>query len=418
MIARETIHYLLEFLLGENLAKMCVYGDASQSARLVIIPSGWFDAPIEAEMKGSIDNLPVCFGEPRVEYLEGKIVLYADVVAMAFYFLSRYEELLNSTRDSHGRFSAKDSFLGKYQLLNTPLLDRWSCWLRQQLGEVMPNQGRISKLYLTHDVDSPWDRNRLKGMLSRIKHGGWKNLWQCCRWVYDYVTKRDSVDIFDWLVAFDASIVKRVGERKCESIFFFLAPEKSSGPDSLYLNDKRFPTLFEKVNNVASWGLHTSYRAGKEMACVLNEVEHLKVATQSTTIRYNRHHYLRMTHPTDMHVLEKAGFTDDFSLAFADYAGFRTGTCRPYRWMNPQTMEVGTLILHPLTIMECSVTGKNYMDFNREKAYNYSRKLLEQVAMFGGECTLLWHNTSLTQVTGDWHRQWYCDMANEAAQFL
>lgn len=418
MIPPDTLDYLLEFLLGENLAKECLYSHEPSSARLTIIDSGWFHRPVEAALKGYIDDLPVCFGEPRVERHGGRIVLYADIIAMAFYFLSRYEELLNPARDIHGRFAAKDSFLGKHALLVTPLLDLWSRWLRQQLGGEMPNQGKISKLYLTHDVDQPWDGNRFKNLLSRIKHGGWKNPRRCLQWARDYLTKRDSVDIFDWLLEFDCAAVKQAGREKCESIFFFLAPERRQGPDPFYLEDCRFPKLFASIARVASWGLHTSYAVGEQMEHVGKEIDILKKAVGSKKISYNRHHYLRMTDPADLQFLEEAGVTDDFSLSFADYAGFRTGTCRSYRWINPKTRQIGNLILHPLTIMECSVTGNNYMAFDREKAYNHSRKLLEMTASLGGECTLLWHNTCLTRLSGDWHRQWYCDMTAEALKYV
>ena len=31
----------------------------------------------------------------------------------------------------------------------------------------------------------------------------------------------------------------------------------------------------------------------------------------------------------------RAGITDDFTMGYADIAGFRLGTCRSVRWINP-----------------------------------------------------------------------------------
>ena len=46
-----------------------------------------------------------------------------DIFAMVFYFVSRYEEYLNSEKDTHHRFQAENSLAFKYNCLHIPFLN-------------------------------------------------------------------------------------------------------------------------------------------------------------------------------------------------------------------------------------------------------------------------------------------------------
>jgi hypothetical protein len=91
--------------------------------------------------------------------------------------------------------------------------------------------------------------------------------------------------------------------------------------------------------------------------------------------------------------MEQAGITDDFTLSYADTVGFRVGTCRPYRFINPQTKELTNVIIHPLEIMECTLDRENYMHLDYEDALCKCKEIINQVHKHNGELVLLWHNT-------------------------
>lgn len=70
---------------------------------------------------------------------------------------------------------------------------------------------------------------------------------------------------------------------------------------------------------------------------------------------------------------------------------------------------LGKLTIHPLTIMECTLDSPSYMSMQHDEALEYAKKLISRVAEFEGECVLLWHNTSLMPVRGNWQRNLYCE---------
>lgn len=127
----------------------------------------------------------------------------------------------------------------------------------------------------------------------------------------------------------------------------------------------------------------------------------------------NRHHFLSCREPEHMISILKAGIDQDYTLGYADVAGFRLGTCHPVRWINPVTRKLTSLMLHPLTIMECSLSEEKYMGLSYEDALNYCLGLIDQTAKYNGDLTLLWHNTSFTEQQPGYLKQLYSDLINK-----
>ena len=71
-----------------------------------------------------------------------------------------------------------------------------------------------------------------------------------------------------------------------------------------------------------------------------------------------------------------------------------TGDRPPWvvRWIDPEKKCLTNLVLHPLTIMDCTLTGKGYMNLDEYSAQDYGKKLIETVFLNSGELSLLWHN--------------------------
>jgi hypothetical protein len=111
-----------------------------------------------------------------------------------------------------------------------------------------------------------------------------------------------------------------------------------------------------------------------------------------------------------MMALIDAGITDDFTMGYADVAGFRIGTCRPVRWINPKTRELTSLMLHPLAMMDVTLSDKRYMNLSAHDAYEYCIRLINMVESWNGELVLLWHNTSVEDNPRSYHRKLYQDI--------
>ena len=97
-------------------------------------------------------------------------------------------------------------------------------------------------------------------------------------------------------------------------------------------------------------------------------------------------------------------------MMFPDHVGFRLQTTRAVRWINPKTMSLTNLVLHPLTVMDCTLSNSQYMNLNEDEAYFECQRLIEKVYQNAGELVLLWHNTIITKE--GYHRSLYPKLLN------
>ena len=61
-----------------------------------------------------------------------------DILAAAFYLLSRYEEYLPFEADEHGRFPAHQSLAYKTGFLQRPIIQEWSVFFADHLKSLFP----------------------------------------------------------------------------------------------------------------------------------------------------------------------------------------------------------------------------------------------------------------------------------------
>jgi hypothetical protein len=215
-----------------------------------------------------------------------------------------------------------------------------------------------------------------------------------------------------WLFKLDNSVRHVLGNERCKPIIFIKVGGGNSKEDKPFIihhlqDFQSFIALCRKKDII--FGLHSSYEAGINPAKIADEKRHLERVSKRE-ITYNRNHYLDTREPKDMQELINVGITDDFTLGYADVAGFRLGTCRPVKWINPNTRQLTTLTLHPLTIMDVSLSDKRYMYLNAHEAYEYCIRLINMVESWNGELVLLWHNTSVEDTPQSYHRKLYLDI--------
>lgn len=413
----ELIRYILEFLLGnkENEALIpnigyCANKNEYGKYKLVIVKSNFFDSNIYGTSNSlpklpfiKLENTAILFGKALVEKEGDTIILHADIIAGSFFLLSRYEEwICENKRDKHGRFIGKESIAYKANFLHKPLVDEYGFLLRKLLREsglsVSEPESRISKVNLTHDVDIPLlyacKRHLLKAAIRSFKNKN-TELIKAIR-SYRGNFEQDSAYTFPWIIA-QNHIFKKSYKGNFENIFFFKAAVKIFEQDkpTYDLKNKAIQQLFSMAKNAeASIGLHASYRSGDEPQLIAMEKERLEMAC-NVNVEYNRHHYLRIKEVEDLEYLLMCGISDDFTMGYPDVAGFRLGTSRAVKWINPATKKIRPLTLHPLTIMDVSLTDKRYMDLDFDAAYEYCQNLIYQTEKHAGELSLLWHNSSL-----------------------
>lgn len=428
----EIIEYIIHFLLGEEvspeISSMVGYTtnkDEFHKYKIVILPSNFFSP----EIYGTSESLPqlplqlweeapILFGNPVVEQEENRRILHADLIASTYFLISRYEEMVRrNKRDVHGRFPGKESLPYRAGLIDSPLVEEYGKLLRTQLREVgcdVPEPPKqIQKIYLTHDIDQLSHYRSLRGFMGGLLRGiqrpkeGNKAIKS-----YFGGLKNDPWHTSPWLFKLDNSVRQVLGADRCEPIVFIKVGGGTHKEDKPFITHhiQDFQSLIKlsKRKNM-TFGLHSSYEAGINPFRIADEKRHLERVSKKV-ITFNRHHYLDSREPEDMQELINNGITDDFTMGYADFSGFRLGTCRAVKWINPKTKELTSLTLHPLTIMDGSLSDKRYMFLNAHEAYEYCIRLIDMVESWNGELVLLWHNTTVEDTPRSYHRKLYLDI--------
>lgn len=334
--------YIIEFLL---------YGNKDAVSRVHL------SAPVDWTLRyPDISLLPTI---ERID--EEQVVVSPNLIYNTFFFISRAEELLNPQRDEHGRFAAKYSILGQSNRLQIPLVDEYGRLLMKAFNLPMPTAD-FANICLTHDIDTIDYYHHLRGAIGGILRGQWAQVLDSWKDIHN-----DPAYTFQWLENQD-SLRKQEAIDKYE-VIYFVKQTRGKGFDYPQYPLSRVPRLKARL------GLHSSYYG--------------ELPKQQWTL--HRSHYLRCS-IDQMQKLADYGITDDYTMGFADCAGFRLQTCRPVRWINPKTMKLTNLVLHPLTIMDCTLSNENYMNLNEDEAYFYCQELISRVREHHGELVLLWHN--------------------------
>lgn len=313
---------------------------------------------------------------------KGKYIIRTDIVYNTFFFTSRAEEVINPKRDQHDRFLAEYSLLGESNRLQIPMLDEHARLLLKLLDAPMPENG-FHHIYLTHDIDSIARYRHLRGAVAGILRGEGKLVWDSLMDIH-----RDPLYTFPWMVEQDAQVPNA-------EVIYFVKHTRGKGYDypqySLWGRDyKRLKKLLRNSN--AYMGIHGSY---------YGYIPKIKYS------RMYRAHFLRCS-IAQMQRVADAGYTDDFTMGFADQAGFRLQTTRAVKWINPQTMQLTNLTLHPLLVMDNTLSQSNYMNLSEDEAYFLCDRLLSKVRMHHGDACLLWHNSIFTEK--EYHKHLYASL--------
>jgi hypothetical protein len=203
----------------------------------------------------------------------------------------------------------------------------------------------------------------------------------------------DPAYTFSWLIAQDKKV------EGAEVVYFVKdTPGKGKDYPQYDLQSADFTGLKRQLEDSgAQLGWHSS--------CYdLASSPHRLIALSPNSLQLHRSHYLSCS-IEKMQQLVEMGVKDDFTMMFADQAGFRLQTTRAVRWINPMTWQLTELTLHPMTVMDCTLSHEHYMGLSEDEAYFECQRLFEKVHQNAGEVVLLWHNTIINNET--YHKTLY-----------
>jgi len=357
-----------------------------------------FDLP-EA-FSGNEKFLPV-IGNRECPVIEGSgdtLRVGADLLGTIFFLQSRYEECVGAQRDAHGRFPVKACLHAKW--LDRPVADecKWvvaglveSCWP----GLIRPN--REFRIRPSHDIDYPSffpagaALERLRVAAHCALDGDVARSFSA--FAGRPVFSSDPYDRIDWLA-------KASEKRGLRSIFYYIPEQTDPQYDPpVNLDSELLRRQWRRIRDGGhEIGIHPGYAAIENEDGVKRGLERLQSALGKAgldaRVVETRQHFLRWQTPQTARQLQKAGLECDSSLAFAEMPGFRCGTCRSFRLYDPVRRQALDLRERPLILMDRSLTEKDYAGCGTgEEALLLAARLKQRCRDFGGDFTILWHNT-------------------------
>ncbi len=364
-----------------------------------------------------VDGVPLLFGTPQVERRRDVLVVHADIIASAFFMLTRYEEIVRrDVRDEHGRFPGKESLPYRAGFLDRPVVDEYAELLRRWLraaGVYVKPSGMEFSVLPTHDIDlAKKYRPGLRGLFRTTASAmlGRQSVRNVCEHVGVVLrTRPDPYDTFEEMAALDAGVGPGGGSIFETPTYFFMAGGRE-GQAAYSLDDgltRRAIALVQRMG--AAVGLHASYDVSREPQRILEEKKALEKAC-GTPITRNRHHFLAWREPEEGWHLARAGITWDATLGYADVPGFRLGTCRPIRLFDPVSLKPFGIVEHPLILMDGTLSFAKYLGLDERQAFDRCRALMHRIRRHKGEFVMLWHNNSFAPAPGNYHPRLYRDL--------
>ncbi len=333
-----------------------------------------------------------------------------DIFGAAFFMLSRYEEAVLPDRDHHDRFPATASLAYRAGFLDRPLIDEYLeiLWTAmQRLWPGLQRKPRQPRTLVTCDVDSPfaytWTHKDAVRSLGGdlLKRRSLTLAWQNWR---GYRRAQRGLPHDDPHLA-GLAFIMDVNERAGRPVAFYFIPETTDPQldNSVTLDDPRLRTLLREIHARGhEIGIHPGYHTYRHPEALTQSVVSLRRVLAEEAIDQSqlggRQHYLRWATPITARLWDDNSLSYDSTLSYAECPGFRCGTCREYTLYDLQQRRPLRLRERPLIIMERTVIAAHYLGLgNGDEALNLMQKYRDICHRFGGDFTLLWHNSHLNQ---------------------
>ncbi|MFC1997627.1 polysaccharide deacetylase family protein [Chloroflexota bacterium] len=349
--------------------------------------------------------------KPFAEILpNGALVFYVDIIATTFFMLSRWEETISPTRDQYDRFPATASVAFKQGFLDMPIVDVYALILREWIRVLIPNWEPIKRTFsikISHDIDFI---KRFDEPISALRHLGGdiikrRSISNSRETLKDFFhiwfsPEKNSFAQSIWKLA-DAS-----SENHLDSAFYFMATSPTDPFDNSGY-DQKTPWVKKIIENLEERGfeigLHPSYETMNNFE-ILTQEKSLLEQNIKNKFMGGRQHYLRFKTPDTWLNWERAGMTYDSTIGYADYEGFRCGTCHPFHPFDINDGRELKLIEEPLIVMDSTLM--KYREMTPDEAEAKIITLAKRCKNVEGRFTFLWHNTSLSDLSNPWDQMY------------
>ncbi|MEN9303677.1 MAG: hypothetical protein RL264_2106 [Bacteroidota bacterium] len=335
------------------------------------------------------------FGIGKALFYKEECLTFNEIVdpfAAIFYILSRHEEYETSTFDKFGRFEGKNSVLFRYGWHEKAMCDRWAediiAWIEERFGKFERTQIQDVNIVPTFDIDNAFAykyKGILRTILSDFKDvlfGRRKRLMERRKVQAGFQT--DPYDTFQ-------KIENVVSEFEYARIFWLLG-DFAKYDKNLSFKNKKHRQLIQRMAQKVTIGIHPSMKSNTYDYYLHNEIERLEEIIKNR-VHNSRQHFLYLRFPYTYETLQAQEITDDYSMGYADIAGFRAGTARSFLWFDLKKNEVSKLRVHPFAYMDGTLN--EYLKLSPTEAKEKIQALFDEVKNFGGDFVFIWHNETI-----------------------
>ena len=328
------------------------------------------------------------YNELKLPFHIENSVFSFDIFAASFYFLSRYEEYIIKERDQHQRFEGKNALAFQNGFITRPLIDEWAFAIADKIKKQYPNfeiRARKFQFIPTLDIDRPYYYQTDSFLKSTIKRAKllFKGQFQSLN--------KDPLNVYEMVKSWDKKY-------RFKTLYFILVGSKHVFDVAPSIKNKTFQKAIKEIADNHQIGIHPSYFSNLNSLEIQDEKQELEIIANKK-ISISRQHYLLLSLPKTYRDLISAGINEDYTLAFADVAGFRALTCTPFFWYDLEKEEITSLLINPTTVMD--QTLKKYMNLSPDEALQKISELIKNVKNVNGTFISLWHNETINDF-GAW----------------
>ena len=312
-----------------------------------------------------VRGVPVLFSDAPdmpepFDVVGGRVVVAHDLVKSAFFLLSAYQEWASGSADEWGRFPYEESIQKELGIEHTAVVNHYFMWMT----EALLRQCRINgircqvksplggpSLHLTHDDDPAPDKTHHKSLIPSL---GFKSEW------------------------------------------FFLPDDGGPFPPDYDLTTDA--EIRSVIDQLSSRGNTISLHAPINCNTSAIYAKWLKVLQEvcPSLSRHVRQHFLAISAPRSFRAMQEAGLSADFSFGFSRHEGFRNSYCMPFRPFDHDSQSMLDIEVVPLAMMDVSCLVHRHMCY--DDIFLAAGEMLDEVRLFGGVFSLLWHNSTFDEV--------------------
>jgi hypothetical protein len=326
------------------------------------------------------------YGKPH--YDRTNHILDLDVAGSAFFMLSRWEEVVDLSRDEHGRYNENNALAVRSQFIDRPIIHEYALLLCKLLD--LSRENKLGVVNLSFDIDYVYKWKSLRSLLGSLRSLS-ASMKDKMGYIASFLLTKLINRKHDTFFSFDF-ILQRLKAQSLASTFYFKTgvTHASYDENDYQIEDKIInSTLKQILDQGHSIGLHPSYNAMLDSKIMEEEKDRLQNAL-GYSVSLVRQHFLRSVVPDTLYMQESLGFTEDSSLMYSRHFGFRNGVARPFKFFDFKTRRTLEIMVKPLIAM--TTIG---VDLPLSDQLSTFKKLIHKVQAVGGNAYILIHNSDL-----------------------